>query len=431
MNPNSSGLWKSISVFAGLIVLLAVSLVWAFSFRRSQVPVTFETSPRMVASGSDPSITVRDTGDIYMLKAEKGNLWFERSMDGGDTFGHPVRANDAEGEVMPHAEAQPRLYLRGGKPYALWQARRGGDSDAMKLRFARSTDYGESFTKAIDVDPSSTASQSFFNMNVSPKGTIYVVWLDGREKGGAKGGAAVYLARSTDNGASFEKSVRVALSSCPCCRPSIAFSDDNTVHVGFRELFDGDVRDMAVATSTDGGKSWGNPVRVAVDNWQINGCPHSGPSLAVLGKRLYVSWFTVHEKEQQSYIFLAHSDDKGGSFSDRQSLSDGTVDANHPFLLPVQASNKLLAVFQARDPQSNSGWGKIHAYLREVSPEGSISPLMAIGNLGASASNPTMAYEAPGHLFLAWTESGDAGSSVVFARGRLATNSGMGGIHAD
>ena len=58
--------------------------------------------------------------------------------------------NDIEGEVMPHAEATSRLGIRGGKFYALWQTRAGGDSDSMKLRFARSVDYGESFTKAID-----------------------------------------------------------------------------------------------------------------------------------------------------------------------------------------------------------------------------------------------------------------------------------------
>jgi hypothetical protein len=285
-------------------------------------------------------------------------------------------------------------------------------------------DYGESFTKAIDVDPSGLpASQSFFNMNVSPKGIVYVVWLDGREKGGAGGSAAVYIARSTDNGASFEKSVRVALNSCPCCRPSIAFTDENTVHVGFRKIFGDNIRDIAVVTSTNGGKTWGEPVRVAEDNWQINGCPHSGPSLAVLGNRLFISWFTVHDKEGQSYVYLAHSDDGGRSFSERQWLSEGAVDANHPSL--VTANDRILATFQGRDPKANSGWGKVNVYLREVNGESHLSPLMTIGNLGASASYPALAFESPGHIFLAWGESGDAGPSVVFARGRLATNSGM------
>jgi hypothetical protein len=131
-------------------------------------------------------------------------------------------------------------------------------------------------------------------MQVSPKGVVFVVCLDGREKGGAPGSAAVYLARSTDGGATFEQSVRVGTGACPCCRLFIVFTDEPTVHVGFRKIFEGSVRVMDVSTSTDGGKNWGKPVRVAEDHWQINVCPHFGPALAVLGKRIFISWFTVH-----------------------------------------------------------------------------------------------------------------------------------------
>lgn len=424
MTPTSAISRRSTFVVIGIGILLIGSLLTAFMVSRPQAPVTFEPQPRRVATGSDPSITVRDTGDIYLLKVEKGNLWYEASADGGDSFGHSVRVNDVDGEVMAHAEATPRLYLRAGKPYAVWQTHTGGEFNSMKLRFARSTDYGKSFTRAVDVDPSGLpASQSFFNMNVSPRGTIFVVWLDGRDKPAGHGGAAIYMARSIDGGASFEKSVRVAMRACPCCRVSIAFTDENTVHIGFREIFEDNVRDIAVVTSTDGGKSWGNPVRVADDHWQIDGCPHSGPSLAVLGKRLFVSWFTVHEKEHQSYVFLVHSDDSGHTFSDRLWLSAGTLDANHPYI--VAAGDRILAVFQARDQDTNNGWGKVHVYLREVSAAGAMSRLMAVPNVGASASYPTLAFESTGHVFLAWAEADDAGSSVVFARGRLGTGAGL------
>ena len=408
----------------GIGILLIASLVTAFMVSRPKDPANFEPLARRVATGSDPSITIRDTGDIYLLRVEDGNLWYEASADGGDTFGHSVRVNDVTDEVVAHPEATPRLYLKAGKPYAVWQTHAGGELGSMKLRFARSTDYGKSFTNAVDVDPSGLpASQSFFNLNVSLKGTIFVVWLDGRDKAEGHGGAAIYMARSLDGGTSFEKSVRVAINACPCCRPSIAFRDENTVHVGFREIFADNVRDIAVVTSTDGGKSWGIPVRVADDHWQIDGCPHSGPSLAVLGNRLFVSWFTVHEKEQQSYIFLAHSSDSGRTFSDRLWLSEGPVDANHPYI--VATKDRILAVFQARDRAANNGWGKVHVYLREVSAAGTMSRLMAVPNVGASASYPTLAFELPGHVFLAWTESDDSGSGVVFARGRLAAGAGL------
>lgn len=215
MNPRQ----RSVLVVAGFAVagfaILLFTALWPTASRKSSVRnlIVFEPAPRRVAGGSDPSLAVRDTGDIYLLKVENGNLSYEVSSDGGDSFGHAVRVNDVQGEVASHPEATPRMYLRGGKPSVVWQAHVGADLNSTKLRFARSTDYGRSFSNAVDVDPTSPASQSFFNLAASPKGTIYVLWLDGREKEAPHaqhGGAAIYLARSNDGGASFEKSVRVA-----------------------------------------------------------------------------------------------------------------------------------------------------------------------------------------------------------------------------
>jgi len=412
-----------IAVTGVAILLFIVFLPTALRRSSARQPIVFELAPRRIANGTDPSLAVRDTGDIYLLKVEKGNLSYEISRDGGDSFGNAVRVNDVDGEVASHAEATPRMYLVAGKPGVVWQADVGTGLNSTKLRFARSSDYGKSFSKAVDVDPTGlAASQSFFNLTASAKGAIYVVWLDGREKTShvEHRGAAIYLARSTDGGGSFEKSIQVANDACPCCRPSIAFTDENTVHVGFRKIFAGDERDMAIASSTDGGKTWNSPVRIGDDHWQIQGCPHSGPSLATVGKRLFVSWFTVHEKEQQSYIFLAHSDDGGRTFSAPQWLSEGTVDPNHPHL--VAASDRIFATFQARDRDAHGGWGKIHVFLRQVSAGGRMSPLMTIPTVDTGALYPTLAFESPDKVFLAWTESDDTRSDVVFVRGRLTSN---------
>jgi hypothetical protein len=378
-------------------------------------PAFFEPQPRRVVSGRDPQIGVRASGELFLTKVEGGNLWLHTSHDGGDSFDEGVRANDVEGEVSSQSEASPLLNVRTMHEfYILWQRRAEG---ATKLRFARSMNWGRSFSKAIDVDPAGAASQSFFTMSVSPKGVIYAAWLDGRDRS-KMGGSAVYVARSTDRGATFEKGVRASLDAnvevCPCCRPSIAFSGGDTMHVSWRAVFDNNVRDFVIATSTDGGQSWGKAARVAEDNWSINGCPHSGSSMALLGKRLYVSWYTV--REGSSEINLAHSDDGGRTFSGRRSLSENLLDPNHPALFEL--GGKVVALFQARDPKANSGWGKVAAYLREVDSDGRLSPLVRIGQAEGSASYPTLVWEAPGRLFVVWTESSAGGHGVVLARGR-------------
>jgi hypothetical protein len=380
-------------------------------------PVVFEPKPRSIVSGRYPQIGLRASGELFLTRTDGGNLFLHTSHDGGDSFDEGVRVNDAEGEVSAQAEASPLLIVRGMREfYVLWQSRVEG---ATKLRFARSVDWGKSFSKAIDVDVSGAGPQSFFTLSVSPEGVVYVVWLGGSGGGHSHSGqSAVHLARSTGHGASFEKPVRVSVDDhagvCPCCRPSIAFGAGGAVHVSWRAVFDGNIRDFVVATSADSGQTWGAAVRVAEDNWSINGCPHSGSSMATLGGRLYVSWYTVSEGESQ--IYIAQSDNGGRSFTNRRSLSQSLLDPNHPALF--EAGGKIAALFQGRDPGENNGWGKIAAYYREIDATGQLSPLMRVGQLAGSASYPSLAWEPPGRLFVVWAESSSDGAAVVLSRGR-------------
>ena len=372
-------------------------------------PVDFEPSPRVVATGQAPVLAIRASGAVSLLNVENGDLWIQTSFDGGDTFQPGVRVNDTAGEVASHGENTPQLQLRSrSELYCLWQARSAG------LRFARSVDWAETFSKPIPADPSGPpGSQGFFTMNVSPAGTVYVAWLDGRDRSAA--GSSVYIARSTDRGVSFEPSVKVAERVCPCCRPSIAFGAVDVVHVAWRGVSGDNVRDIHVSTSTDGGKTWPTAVPVSDDHWEISGCPHSGAALESLGGRLFIAWYSAGRGDPG--IYLASSDDGGRTFSKREPLSGSTLDPNHPYF--AKAQGKLGVVFQARDPEENRGWGRAAAYYREIDSRGRLSPLVRIGQASGSASYPVLAFEAPGRTFAAWTESmPDRGYRIVLCRGR-------------
>jgi hypothetical protein len=279
-------------------------------------------------------------------------------------------------------------------------------------------DWGKSFTKSILVDPTGSASQQFYTMALAPDGAIYAAWLDGRDRGpGTQRGSGLYIAKSANRGQSFEKSVRVALNVCPCCRPSIAFSSENTMHIGWRGVLNDDVRDIFVATSTDGGATFGSGTRVAEDNWQINGCPHSGPSLATLGGRLFAAWRTV--SGDRARLYIASSSDNGAHFSKRTEADTDLVDANHPRLLALDGTLGL--VFQAREAAAQDGWSKFDIYFRQVDSSGALSPRQRLGHASGSATNPALLFERPDHLFAAWTEGTDDGPKVVMARGRRST----------
>jgi hypothetical protein len=139
-----------------------------------------QPSPERISAISDASFADREAGYIYLLKANDGNLWYESSMNGGD-------------DVMDQSSDMV------------------GKTDAIKIRFTRSTDDEENSWNAIDIDPSGPASQSFFEMLDSPKGTSFVIRPDRTHEGGSIGSASVYLARSSDGGESFEKTVKAEM----------------------------------------------------------------------------------------------------------------------------------------------------------------------------------------------------------------------------
>jgi hypothetical protein len=401
------------------LVVSAAAVAAAFA-ALPQPSVLFEATPRAVTPGRDPVLSVRASGALSLLKVENKDLWLQTSFDGGDSFEERVRVNDVPGEVSSHHESSPQMVVRTRSEfYVLWQTRRA-DTDGSALRFAKSVNWGESFSKAIDVDKSVPASsQSFYSMNVSPEGVIYVAWLDGRDRErGRPGTSAVYIARSANKGVSFEPPVRVSMNVCPCCRPSIAFGADKTVHVAWRGVVDDNVRDIYVSTSADAGATWREGVRVAEDNWKLNGCPHSGATMATAGSRLFIAWSTVREGKAQ--VYLASSEDGGKTFRSRMQLAEGVIDPNHPSML--MAGDKVAVVFQGRQAEANQGWGPVGAWYREVDSDGRLSKLIRIGNAQKSASYPVLAFEEPGRIFVAWTEAGEEAPHVILARGRRTAN---------
>jgi hypothetical protein len=399
-----------------LVATIILSIATGADGREGTRQFAFEPAGRVLAKGSYPQLGVRASGDLFLLRLKDRNLWLQTSSDGGDSFDEGLRVNDG-GEVAAHAENTPQMVVRSMREfYALWTAEDGHDQSS--LRLATSTNWGKSFSKSIPVDPSSTASQSFYTLAVGPDGAVYAAWLDGRDRGqGKSGSSALYVAKSTNRGQSFEKSVRVALNVCPCCRPSIAFTDAKTMHIGWRGVIHDGVRDVFVSASTDGGGSFGAPTRVAEDNWRIDGCPHSGPSLATIGGKLFAAWRTVNG--DRGRVYIASSGDNGAHFSAKVEADANLQDANHPQLLALEGSVGL--VFQAREASDQNEWGKLDVYFRQIDQDGSLSQPQRLGHAVGSGTYPTLLFERPDHLFVAWTEGTEDGQKVVMARGRLTT----------
>jgi hypothetical protein len=124
----------------------------------------------------------------------------------------------------------------------------------------------------------------------------------------------------------------VADNVCFCCKTGVA-THGRDVFVVWRHLFAGGVRDVAIARSSDGGRTFAAPVRVSADNWKIDACPDDGPSLAIDdGGALHVAWPTLLQDGGQPHmaIFEAVSRDGGATFSPRARVDASASGAAHP-----------------------------------------------------------------------------------------------------
>ncbi|MEW5927744.1 MAG: sialidase family protein [Gemmatimonadota bacterium] len=249
--------------------------------------------------------------------------------------GAPTRVNDLAGDASTHDQAPPQVALGPrGEVYVAWQRSTpvpGRPFPASDLRFARSEDGGRTWAPAVTVNDDAggpPSSHTFHNLAVAPDGAVYVSWIDSRERdrvrverivagvpkpapadGHGHGGHAaaeaglpgpeIRVARSTDGGRSWGRSVVVDADACPCCRTALAVGPDGAVYVAWRKVFPGDVRDVVVARRAPGEMRFSAPVRVHEDGWVFPGCPHAGPSLAVDGTgRVHVAWYTGREGRQ-------------------------------------------------------------------------------------------------------------------------------------
>lgn len=304
----------------------------------------------VAANASNPTIALDEkSAMIYVAyvgkSGEERNVYLARLKSGEEKFSVPVQVNDVAGDAATHSEA-PAQVVTGpeGNIYVLWHKdtfQEGRRFPTSNLRFARSVDGGRSFTPAIFVNDDyagEPASHGFHSIAVAPDGTIYVAWLDGRDKAIAP---AVMVARSTNGGESFAPGVVVAHKICPCCRTALTVDAQGTLYLVFRNVYPENLRDMAIARSHDRGQTFSTPTRIHEDGWVIDGCPHNGPAIDTdADGNVHLAWYTG--KEEGYGVYYAVSSDQGDSFTPPMHLNGG-MEAS-PVRAALAAQNKTTAI---------------------------------------------------------------------------------------
>ena len=248
-------------------------------------------------------------GILWAAHKEGGHVLVSRSGDFGRSWSNPTRVTvEAEG-TDPSGEARPKVATgNDGELYVTW-TRPLGKRHIGEIRFSRSIDGGQTFSKPLTVHADrQEIAHGFDAIAVNRSGQIFVAWIDARDRTAASAaqardyrGAAVYFAVSDDRGASFRGDYKLAEHSCECCRIALSPRDDGSVLVLWRHVFAPNIRDHALAAMHPDGRA-GAVQRATFDDWRIDACPHHGPSLAQDAQdRLHAVWFT--QAPERSGVF--------------------------------------------------------------------------------------------------------------------------------
>jgi hypothetical protein len=203
---------------------------------------------------------------------------------------------------------------------------------------------------------------------------------------------------------------------CECCKLGIAFADGGkTVYMVDRQVDDNKIRNHVLRKSSDGGKTFGAPVEISNDGWQVASCPHSGPSIGRDNRgQLHVSWFTQGRSENEAGIYYSVSKDGGKTFAPRTMIQRNTA--------PETLYNNLVV---GNDGTVYFVWTNIDAndraqiYIKSLAADGPTwSPVQQLSNAKGNASRPVLAL-LKNWLHVAWTETDGEQSRVVLRSAAL------------
>ncbi len=239
---------------------------------------------------------------------------------------------------------------------------------------------------------------------------VYILWQEILFTGGTHGGEILF-ARSTDGGATFSEPIN--LSNTPAgagkgrlTRRSwhngsldLAIGGDGTLHATWTE-YEGSLH---VSRSTDGGRSFSEPVHVAGGDAE----PARGPSLAVEDQdTVHLAW-TVGE-DAAADIRFASSRDGGRTFDEPQPVGAGPGHADAPKL--AVANDGTIHLVCSESPRGPLQGYRIQ-YTRRVPGADAFEPPREIaapdGDI-ASVGFPHLALAGDDRVYLAWKQFPDA-----------------------
>jgi hypothetical protein len=262
-------------------------------------------------------------GTLWLAWMAGGQVSVANSKDEGHSFSAPLLVTNEPLDLDWGPDSRPKIVIDRNGGIALAFSIFKDKAFNGQVLYTRSADGGQSFAALRPITPSNE-SQRFEALALDADGSLFVAWLDKRNRvpaqqnGQKYEGAGLFFASSNDGGATYSESRLVQDNVCECCRLGVAFAGPGHPVIVFRNIFEDSMRDHAVVTFTD---------------------PTTPGAISTAGT-YHVTWST--NGKVRKGLFYAHSRDGGRTFSNPLPIGQPDRNPSRPYIVAGPQDTELV-----------------------------------------------------------------------------------------
>jgi hypothetical protein len=386
-----------------MVCLRVVILSLACLVTRSNVSPVAAAGPidliRVPNGGIQPEAVVDSAGNVHLVylagELRAADVFYTRSADGGRTFSTPVRVNSQEGSAIPGGAIRGAqiAVAPSGRVHVAWN---GSDKAlpkppvnpktkiaGMPMLYARSDPRGASFEPQRNLMTETTDLDGGGTIAADSRG-VYVAWHANTADGeGGEAARRVWVARSADDGATFERERPVsdpATGVCGCCALRLFAAPGGELHLLYRSATNMTHRDIYSLTSRDQGRTFQSG---RVHEWEIGACPMTSMSVSAAGQAVLRAW------ETDGQVYFDSTGAKHGPIAPPVSDSQTSARRKYPRLAASRDGTVLLAWtdITSRTAPGTLAWQAFDANGRPTPLKGA-QPGVPASSFGAVIARP-------------------------------------------
>jgi len=255
-------------------------------------PLITEIKSPANQNSSVSNLFIDEQNQVYLTwtesqKNQNSKLYFSTLTE--NTWSNPIKVSEGNNWVVNWADFTS-LTKFGNNLVANILVESNPETYAYDVKLILSSDNGKTWGEPFLAHTDGTQTEHGF-VSLIPIDDMHfmAVWLDGRKYETPAEEMTLRAAIFDENGQTTQEFIldkRV----CDCCGTNAVMTPDG-IAVIYRNRDENEMRDMSIVYYQN--NEWTEPKLIAIDNWEIAGCPVNGPAIDAYESDLSIAWFTA------------------------------------------------------------------------------------------------------------------------------------------